>query len=104
MKRLLVVDDDPAVRRSLALALESEGLKISAAGTAAEGLESFAAQAPDAVILDLFLPDRHGLEVLRDIRIRDPEAAVIVVTASEDVRDGVEAMKRGALEYLVKPY
>ncbi len=104
MKRLLVVDDDPAVRRSLALALESEGLKISAAGTAAEGLESFNSQAPDAVILDLFLPDRHGLEVLRDIRIKDPDAAVIVVTASEDVRDGVEAMKRGALEYLVKPY
>ena len=104
MKHLLVVDDDPAVRRSLAAALEAEGLRISSASTAAEGLAVFAQGNPDAVLLDLFLPYRHGLEVLKDMRAQDPEAAVIVVTASDDVRDGVEAMKLGALEYLVKPY
>jgi two-component system response regulator AtoC len=103
-RHLLVVDDDPAVRRSLASALEGEALRVTSAGTAEEGLRLFETETPDAVILDLFLPDRHGLEVLKEIRGRDPEAAVIVVTASEDVRDGVEAMKLGAVEYLVKPY
>jgi DNA-binding NtrC family response regulator len=104
VSHLLVVDDDPAVRRSLAAALDPEGLRISAAATAAEGLAIFMRSAPDVTLLDLFLPDQHGLEVLKQIRARDPEAAVIVVTASDDVRDGVEAMKQGALEYLVKPY
>jgi DNA-binding NtrC family response regulator len=103
-KHLLVIDDDPAVRRSLALALEGEGLRVTPAATAAEGLALYAKDTPDIVVLDLFLPDRHGLEVLKALRAADAEAAVVVVTASDDVRDGVEAMKLGALEYLVKPY
>src|SRR5215831_8253797 len=103
-KHLLVVDDDPAVRRSLRLALEAEGLSVSSAANAAEGLALVTSAAPDAVVLDLFLPDASGLEVLKQIRAKDPDAAVIVVTASDDVRDAVEAMKHGAMEYLVKPY
>ncbi len=103
-KHLLIIDDDPAVRRSLGLALEETGLKISSAATAAEGLAIFAGGAPDVVILDLFLPDAHGLEVLKAMRGKDPDAAVVVVTASDDIRDAIEAMKQGALEYLVKPY
>ncbi|MEK7474934.1 MAG: sigma-54 dependent transcriptional regulator [Candidatus Coatesbacteria bacterium] len=103
-KHLLVIDDDPAVRRSLAAALEGDGLRVTLAATAAEGQALYLRETPDVVVLDLFLPDRHGLEVLKTLRAGDPEAAVIVVTASDDVRDGVEAMKLGALEYLVKPY
>jgi len=103
-KHLLVIDDDPAVRRSLAAALEGDGLRVTPAATAEEGLALYGRDMPDIVVLDLFLPDRHGLEVLKSLRAGDPEAAVIVVTASDDVRDGVEAMKLGALEYLVKPY
>jgi len=103
-KHLLVVDDDPAVRRSLGLALEEEGLKISSAANAAEGLAIFAGGETDVVVLDLFLPDAHGLDVLKAMRAKDPDAAVIVVTASDDIRDAVQAMKQGALEYLVKPY
>ena len=104
MKHLLIVDDDPAVRRSLTVALEGEGLRVTPAATAEEGLSLYLREMPDVMVLDLFLPDRHGLEVLKDVRAKDPEASVIVVTASDDVRDGVEAMKLGALEYLVKPY
>jgi DNA-binding NtrC family response regulator len=103
-KHLLVIDDDPAVRRSLAAALEGDGLRVTPAATAEEGLALYVRETPDIVVLDLFLPDRHGLEVLKALRAADPEAAVVVVTASDDVRDGVEAMKLGALEYLVKPY
>ncbi len=103
-KHLLVVDDDPAVRRSLGRALEEYGLKVSSAANAAEGLAVYEHGAHDLVLLDLFLPDQHGLEVLKQLKAKDPDAAVIVVTASDDVRDAVEAIKLGALEYLVKPY
>jgi DNA-binding NtrC family response regulator len=103
-RQLLVVDDDAAVRRSLGTALEGAGLKVAVAANGAEGLKSFEGSRPDLVVLDLFLPDLHGLEVLRKMRALDPEAAVIVVTASDEVRDAVEAMKLGAMEYLVKPY
>jgi len=103
-KHLLVVDDDPMVRRSLGRALEEKGLKVSSAASAAEGIQLYESGAHDLVILDLFLPDMHGLEVLKQLRERHPEVAVIVVTASDDVRDAVAAMKLGALEYLSKPY
>ena len=103
-KHLLVVDDDPAVRRSLGRALEEGGHKVSYASNAEEGVAVFDRALPDLVILDLFLPDQHGLEVLKRIRGRDPDAAVIVVTASDKATDAVKAMKLGALEYLVKPY
>jgi len=103
-RRILVIDDDPAIRRSLDYALSDSNLKVSLAGTAAEGLAAYQRDTPAAVVLDLFLPDRHGLEVLREIREKDSEAAVIVVTASDKLRDAVEAMKLGAIEYMVKPY
>jgi len=103
-RQLLVVDDDAAVRRSLGTALEGAGLRVAVAANGAEGLKSFEGSRPDLVVLDLFLPDMHGLEVLRRMRAADPEAVVIVVTASDEVRDAVEAMKLGAMEYLVKPY
>ncbi|MEK7767569.1 MAG: response regulator, partial [bacterium] len=80
-KHLLVVDDDPAVRRSLTRALEADGLRVSAAANAAEGLALFSGSAIDLVILDLFLPDQHGLEVLKRMRERDPDAGIVVVTA-----------------------
>lgn len=103
-RRILVIDDDPAIRRSLDYALSDSNLKVSLAGTAAEGLEAYQRDTPSAVVLDLFLPDRHGLEVLKEIREKDSDAAVIVVTASDKLRDAVEAMKLGAIEYMVKPY
>jgi len=103
-KHLLIIDDDPAVRRSLGRALEGGDLRISSAANAAEGIAMFQRIDPDVVILDLFLPDLHGIEVLKKLRSFDPDAAVIVVTASDEVRDAVEAIKQGALEYLVKPY
>ena len=103
-RRILVIDDDPAIRRSLDYALSDSNLRVSLAGTAAEGLAAYQRDTPAAVVLDLFLPDRHGLEVLKEIREKDPDAAVIVVTASDKLRDAVEAMKLGAIEYMVKPY
>lgn len=103
-RHILVIDDDPAVRRSLEYALKGSGLRVSLAATAGEGLTLFASDEPAVVILDLFLPDRHGLEVLKEMRSSDSEAAVIVVTASDKLRDAVEAMKLGAMEYLLKPY
>ena len=103
-RRILVIDDDPAILRSLDYALSDSNLKVSLATTAAEGIAAYQRDTPAAVVLDLFLPDRHGLEVLKEIREKDSEAAVIVVTASDKLRDAVEAMKLGAIEYMVKPY
>ncbi len=104
LRRILVVDDDPAVRRSLEFALADSGLQVRLAATAGEGLETFKREEPSVVVLDLFLPDRHGLELLREFREHDANVSVIVVTASDRLRDAVDAMKLGAMEYLVKPY
>ena len=80
-KRILVVDDEEVIRDVLATLLEKEGYDVGVASTAGEALTLFEAEPYDVVLLDLMLPDRPGLDLLRDLRRHDPDAVVVIVTA-----------------------
>ncbi|MCE9560758.1 MAG: sigma-54 dependent transcriptional regulator [Planctomycetes bacterium] len=103
MPKLLIVDDEPGILYSLSAALERDNTTVVTAQTARLGLAAVAKEKPDAVILDVRLPDMSGLDAFNSIRTMDPHLPVIIVTAHGDTDTAIEAMKRGAFEYLLKP-
>ncbi len=103
MPKLLVIDDEEALCYSFHYVLSGADLEVRTACTAAEGLETFRADRFDAVVLDLQLPDRSGLELFEDLRRIDPRCPVIFMTAHGTAETAIAAMKEGAFDYLVKP-
>jgi two-component system nitrogen regulation response regulator GlnG len=103
MASLVVVDDEPNVLYSLARSLQSDALEVLTAQTGREGLELIRQRRPDAVILDVRLSDMSGLEVFDRARRMDPRLPVVLITAFAATETAIEAMKRGAFEYLLKP-
>ena len=101
---VLVVDDEEVLRDVLSSLLKREGHKVRATATAAAALAAFEEETFDVVLLDLMLPDRPGLEVLREIRRRDPSAVVVVITAYSSIENAILAMREGAFHYLPKPF
>ncbi|MGA1998970.1 MAG: sigma-54 dependent transcriptional regulator [Terriglobales bacterium] len=101
---ILIVDDEASIRESLQTLLELEGFTVETAATGEEGLARMAEQPMDLVLLDFALPDRNGLEILRDIRDRDPELGVIMITAYGTVENAVAAMQAGATNFIQKPW
>ena len=102
--RILVVDDDKAVRDSLRRALVLEGYDVDLAADGAEALKSLTQASPDAMILDLQLPDIDGLEVCRRLRSLGDRTPVLMLTARDAINDRVEGLDAGANDYLVKPF
>jgi two-component system, OmpR family, response regulator MprA len=103
--KILVVDDDRAVRESLRRALELQSYEVELASDGAEALEWLAADGqPDAVVLDILMPGIDGLEVCRQIRRRGNSVPVLMLTARDAVGDRVEGLDAGADDYLVKPF
>jgi two-component system KDP operon response regulator KdpE len=100
---ILVVEDDPQIRRFLKVGLESNGYRYLEAATGKQGLVEAGTRVPDLVILDLGLPDMDGLVFLDDLRAWS-KAPVIVLTAREKELDKVTALDRGADDYLTKPF
>jgi two-component system nitrogen regulation response regulator GlnG len=103
MPRLLVVDDESNVRYSIAKQLQSEVLNVATAETGRQGLELAAQLCPDAVIHDVRLTDRSGIDVFDRLRELDPRLPVIIITAYAATEIAIEATKRGAFEFLLKP-
>lgn len=103
MPSILVIDDELALVRQLRRALEVEGHQVATADTGSEAVGLLREGAPDLVLLDLRLPDASGLDVLREIREIDASVPVVLMTAYSSVQDAVEAMRRGANDYLPKP-
>ncbi len=103
MARLLVVDDEPNVLYSIQKRLQSDTLGVDVAQSGQQGLESVRQLRPDAVILDVRLADMSGMELFDRIREFDARLPVIIITAYAATETAIEAMKRGAFEYLVKP-
>ncbi len=103
MAQILVIDDEPADRHLMRQALEKEGHSVHEAETAADALEQLRSEVPDVVILDILLPDENGLEVFQKIRAIDSAVPVIFVTALGSSHTAIEAVRRGAFDYLVKP-
>src|ERR1700754_1494364 len=102
-QKLLIIDDEPNLLYSMSKALGRDSLAIFTAETAAEGIRLVRAERPHAVILDVRLPDQYGLDVFNEIRAIAPSLPVIIITAFASMETAVEAMKRGAYEYLLKP-
>ena len=102
-QRVLVVEDEPQMRRYLRATLTAHGYALVEAGSAAEGIAMAAQQPPDLVLLDLGLPDRDGLEVTR--RIREwSQVPIVVLSARGREHDKVEALDAGADDYVTKPF
>jgi two-component system nitrogen regulation response regulator GlnG len=103
MPTLLLVDDEPNVLYSLELGLAADDLKIVTARTGKQALAAVRKDPPDVVILDVRLPDMSGLDVFESIRAVDPRLPVVIITAHGTTDTAIEAMKRGAFDYLLKP-
>ena len=99
---LLLVDDEPRIRRVLRLALEDEGYQVAEAANGFDALAALRREPPDVVLLDLMLPDRDGFAVCREIR-RASDVPVIMVTARTDSHDVVAGLEAGADDYVTKP-
>ena len=105
MNRILVVDDEPSVRFVLRETLEERGHAVEEAGGGQAARELLAGERFDVVFLDIRMPDVGGFEILDEITTSGPDApSVVVITAQNTLDNAVEAMKRGAFDYLTKPF
>jgi len=101
--KVFIVEDEPAYVEALTIALEAEGMEVTAAMDGRTALKTFRSQAFDVILLDLMLPAVPGLDVLRAVRA-DSQVPVIVVSAKQAEADVVTALELGADDYLTKPY
>src|SRR6195256_2823997 len=102
--RILVIDDEPDIRDSLEALLASENYRVELAANATEGLKRLEGSAYDLVLLDLMMPDKSGMQVLEEVRTRDRETPIFMITAYGSVEVAVDALKRGANDYFPKPW
>jgi two-component system response regulator MprA len=102
--RVLVVDDDRAVRESLRRSLEFNGYTVSLASDGAEALASIAGHLPDALVIDVMMPRLDGIETTRALRTAGNDLPILVLTARDSVGDRVEGLDAGADDYLTKPF
>jgi DNA-binding NtrC family response regulator len=102
--RVLVVDDELDIREGLDALLSMEGYSVDLAPNGAEGIRKIESRAYDLVLLDLMMPDRSGMDVLREIRERDRETPIFMITAYGSVEAAVQALKLGANDYFSKPW
>src|SRR5688572_18431804 len=101
---VLVVEDDVDLRRTISESLESEGFAAAQSPDATDAIERLKAFAYDAIFIDLHLPDASGMDVLDEAHSRYPEIRAVVITGFGGVSESVTAMKRGAVDFLIKPF
>lgn len=100
---ILVVDDEPLVREMLARRLNKQGFNVLTAATANEALSLLNNNEVGIVLLDISMPGKSGIELLPEIKQKWPDTMVIMVTAVSDIKVAIEAMKKGAYDYIIKP-
>lgn len=103
LARILVVDDEPAIRTSLAAVLAKQGFAADAACDGAEAVEKFTADPFDVVITDIVMPGMSGIDLMAEIRERMPDTIVLLMTAHASLDTAIEAVRQGANDYLTKP-
>lgn len=103
MPKLMVVDDEPTIRHSFRKLLANTETQVVVAGTLAEARQVYHFERPDVIILDLQLPDGFGMDYFEEIRQLDPKRPIIIITAQGTTDTAIQAMKRGAFDYLTKP-
>jgi DNA-binding NtrC family response regulator len=102
--KVLVVDDEEALRYLLSTELSAEGYEVDTAGDGDEAIEAIKKSDYDVVLLDIKMPRVDGFEVLKFIKQNKPEIKVIMLTAYADVKNAIEALKLGASDFVSKPY
>ncbi|MCA4725240.1 response regulator transcription factor [Mycolicibacterium fortuitum] len=102
--KILLVDDEPALTNLVKMALHYEGWQVGVAHTGREAVEKFAAMSPDALVLDIQLPDADGLEILRQVRNGEQYTPTLLLTARDSVIDRVTGLTAGADDYMSKPF
>src|SRR4030043_1806539 len=103
MQTILIVDDDKSIRYSLKRMLE-ENFSVITAQNGEEALDRVRENPPDLIIMDLKMPGRNGIDVLKEIKSIDPKSLVIMMTAYGTTETAIEAMKYGAFDYILKPF
>jgi DNA-binding NtrC family response regulator len=103
-RRVLIIDDERPVLMTLEALLNRHGYSVDTAGTAAQGVKLLKSNLPSLVLLDLQLPDAHGLEMLDRIKTELPDVQVIILTAHDSLHNAIESIKRGAFHFISKPY
>lgn len=102
MNTILIIDDEPIIRKLLARMMELEGYEVFQAADRVSGLKLLTAKTPQLVLCDVFLPDGNGVEMVKEIKELQPETEVILLTAHGNIPDGVLAIKNGAFDYITK--
>lgn len=102
MNTILIIDDEPIIRKLLARMMELEGYEVFQAADRASGLKLLTAKTPQLVLCDVFLPDGNGVEMVKEIKELQPETEVILLTAHGNIPDGVQAIKNGVFDYITK--
>src|SRR6266850_4286930 len=102
--RVLIIDDERPVLMTVEALLKRHGYHVDAAATASQGLKLLKSNSPSLVLLDLQLPDAHGLEMLDRIKTELPKAQVVILTAHDSLHNAIESIKRGAYHFISKPY
>ena len=103
VKKILVVDDEPDFCEALRDFLESKGYVVAVVLSGEEALPAYMQENPDVVLLDIHMPGKTGLEILRELKAHDPEAAVIMLTTIVDEPFAKQARAEGGFEYITKP-
>lgn len=101
--KVLIIDDEPTICQTLTRILQRAGVEVTSAVSGEQGLRFLETTDFDLVYLDIRMPGRGGLEVLQDIQARHPETPVVLFTAQPDIQSAVQALRRGAADYLLKP-
>lgn len=101
---ILIIDDEESIRDSCTQVLEKEGHQVTSAPTGPQGLKKFKESSFEVVLLDLKLPGLDGMDVLSQVKKESPESYVIIITGFASIESAVEAIKRGAFDYLAKPF
>lgn len=104
MDSLLIIDDEKSLLDVLSLMFKKEGYEVKTAASGAEALDILTNNAIDLVITDIRMPHLSGMEILKYVKENQPETPVIVITAYGSIQQAVEALKAGALDYIVKPF
>jgi two-component system, OmpR family, response regulator len=102
--RILAVDDESSLTELLSMAMRYEGWQVATAASGGQAVKVARETRPDAIVLDMMLPDFDGLEVMRRIRAEDPDVPVIFLTAKDSVEDRIGGLTAGGDDYVIKPF
>ena len=102
--KILVIDDEKFITKSIKQHLEKEGCEVMTAETGEEGVEIFKADPPDIILLDLNMPGMGGIETLKSVRKLSSDIIVIIITAHGDIETAVSSIKLGAYDFVEKPF